>query len=361
MAKITVDDVNGRLKAANIGVTVVVRGGKISLRATFPPKPGSGKTEWYQQRLALGIYANPAGLQEAEAKAKEIGGLLAQEKFDWRNYIEVKEEEEKTDLEMWIERYEADYYARKGKTPTTINTWKSDYLPAWKLLKDRELTKEDLISAVSEVPANSRKRKLVCEKLENLAKFAGLTVDLSPYIGNYSFDKATPRYIPSDKEIEATRELLSDNPAWQWAFGVMATYGLRPHEVFFCRISPQSPHILEVADGKTGTRKVYPYHHYWAVNWQLYRINKPPVTGKTFKDYGQRVSKFFARRKIKFTPYCLRHSWCIRLSSEYKIPVTVAADWAGHEPGIFMKIYNKWITDAQERKVFEESIRRIYE
>ncbi|MBJ7297974.1 MAG: hypothetical protein JHC73_17070 [Dolichospermum sp.] len=92
--KWTLDEVNARLKAGNIGVVVYQRGEllaaalryRLSLRATFPPKPGIDKPP-YQQLLSLGIYANPAGLQFAESEAKKVGGLLAQGKFEWSEYL----------------------------------------------------------------------------------------------------------------------------------------------------------------------------------------------------------------------------------------------------------------------------------
>ncbi|MEH2270409.1 MAG: hypothetical protein V7K68_18660 [Nostoc sp.] len=67
--KLTIEVINDRLKNALIGVRVEARGDRLLLRATLPPKPGSNKTKPHQQYLALGIYANPAGLQRAEAEA----------------------------------------------------------------------------------------------------------------------------------------------------------------------------------------------------------------------------------------------------------------------------------------------------
>jgi len=164
-SKWTLEEVNARLKAGKTGVVVYQRGDRLRLRATFPPKPGSGKVKWHQQDLALGIYANAAGLQVAEAEAKRVGGLLAQNKFDWSDFLKPEPDgEQQTDAEKWIAKFEQDYYSRKGKTPTTETTWKSDYLPAWKLLEGRSLSQDDLITAVSEVPANSRKWKLMAEK-----------------------------------------------------------------------------------------------------------------------------------------------------------------------------------------------------
>jgi hypothetical protein len=204
--KWTVEAVIERLRAGKVGVRVELRGDRLSLRATFLPKPGSDRTIWYQQHLSLKIYANRAGLQRPEAEAKIVGGMLARGEFDWSRYLGETDSKVRG-CEHWIAKFEEDYYARRGKNPTTENTWKSDYLSAWKLLGG-ELTAQNLIAAACAVPANTRKRKLVCEKFSTLAKFAGIEADLSPYIGTYGASESSPRYIPSTSEIEETRSLI---------------------------------------------------------------------------------------------------------------------------------------------------------
>ena len=74
---------NGRLKAANVGVVIELRGSRLILRATLPPKPGSNKKHPYQQRLSLGLRANLAGLKEAESEARKISALIDCKEFDW--------------------------------------------------------------------------------------------------------------------------------------------------------------------------------------------------------------------------------------------------------------------------------------
>uniref|UniRef100_A0A832H5D9 Uncharacterized protein n=1 Tax=Oscillatoriales cyanobacterium SpSt-402 TaxID=2282168 RepID=A0A832H5D9_9CYAN len=64
---------NGRLKAARVGVTIERRGGTLWLRGTFPPKPGSNRIKPYRQKFALGVKANPAGVQHAEKQARLMG------------------------------------------------------------------------------------------------------------------------------------------------------------------------------------------------------------------------------------------------------------------------------------------------
>ncbi len=69
-----IEQANGRLKAANVGVAIEQSGNRLYLRATLPPKPGATRHEPYQQRISLssqGIRANPIGIKEAEAEARK--------------------------------------------------------------------------------------------------------------------------------------------------------------------------------------------------------------------------------------------------------------------------------------------------
>jgi len=358
--KWTLEAVNARLKAGKIGVTVRQRGDRLSLRATLPPKPGSSKLIWYQQDISLRVYANSAGLHHAEVEAKLLGTRIAGGEFDWHLYLDSEPAQPMSEAAAWVRRFEEDYFARRGRTPTTESTWKSDYVPAWRLLGS-ELSPETLRSAAASVPANTRKRKLVCEKLAALAKFAGVSVDLGPYVGNYGISEASMRYIPLKHEIEESRSLFDGRPDWQWAYGILAAYGLRPHEVFFCEVSPEPPHLLKVLQGKTGYREVYPYCPQWAVEWQLHEVRKPPCTAKTLKDYGNRVTKAFSRSGSPFTAYCLRHAYAIRLCTEYAVPVRIAAEWTGHDAAVYLRIYTRWISGGEKRRVFEETVRRAAE
>jgi hypothetical protein len=60
---------NGRLKAANVGISIELDGGSLYLRGTLPPRPGAKSLQPCQQRVSLkrlGIRANAAGIAEAE-------------------------------------------------------------------------------------------------------------------------------------------------------------------------------------------------------------------------------------------------------------------------------------------------------
>lgn len=350
--KLTIEIINDRLKAAKIGVKVEARGSRLSLRATLPPKPGSNKTKPYQQYISLGIYDNPAGLQRAEAEAKIVGGLLARGEFDWSRYLVSEQELGIGDWAKWIEKLRSDYFAQKGNTPNTQFTWKNDYEAAFKNLKG-EVTNASLITAATSTTANSRSRKRTCEKLQILAELVGIKVDLKPYIGNYGNAQTKPRQIPTDDQIIQARSLFDNSPAWQWTYGVMATYGLRDHEIFFCEISPTPPHTCRVIEGKTGERICYPLHPEWTIQWRLWEITKPNCIGKMYRDYGQRVSRTFDRKDAPFNPYDLRHAYAIRGSVQYRVPVATMAAWMGHSPTVHWNTYNRWVSAIEHAKVFE--------
>lgn len=46
---------NGRLKSANVGLSILLRNSRLYLRGTLPPKPGSLKDKAFQQEIALGF------------------------------------------------------------------------------------------------------------------------------------------------------------------------------------------------------------------------------------------------------------------------------------------------------------------
>jgi hypothetical protein len=82
--------VNTRLKSAKTGVTLEPKGDRLTLRATLPPKPSSGKDKPYQQRIYLGWYANPDGIKWADAEAHKISENLLKDKFTWADYQEIQ-------------------------------------------------------------------------------------------------------------------------------------------------------------------------------------------------------------------------------------------------------------------------------
>lgn len=352
-----IEQANGRLRAANVGVVIEQHGNRLCLRATLPPKPDATRHEPYQQRISLsgqGIRANPNGIKEAELEARKVGALLARREFDWQPYL-------KSDLELcltiadWIARYEADYFARRSRTPQSETTWRHDYLKVFnKLPKNVTLSAEVLKETILSTNPDTRTRQRAVMALTALAKFADVEVSFRSLAGTYSSRRAASRNLPDDRAIATWFHKIPAG-SWQWAYGVLATYGLRNHELFHLDFS-KFP-VLLVQEGKTGSRRVYPIYPEWATQWELANVNLPQCTGKTNSDLGNRVTHAFKRLDIPFRPYDLRHAWAVR-SLEFGLDVSLAAAQMGHSVQVHTELYHHWISEDVHQRAFNILLNR---
>ncbi|MFM2431042.1 MAG: hypothetical protein RLZZ511_2255, partial [Cyanobacteriota bacterium] len=123
--------VNQRLKLAKSRVKLFVRGERIYLQGTFPPKPGSDKTQDYQQHMALKVPANEDGFKQAEKEARIISGELLAKEFRWEKYIRPDRLPENKPCKRWIAEFQEHYLARNELKPST---WAGDWLSIYKRL-----------------------------------------------------------------------------------------------------------------------------------------------------------------------------------------------------------------------------------
>lgn len=239
----------------------------------------------------------------------------------------------------WISSFESDYWDRRGRSGKTETTWKTDYqVPFNRLPQTAALTANLLKEVLLTTAPDTRCRRRYAVSFQSLAKFAGLDCDLTPYRGKYGDRYASPRSIPSDDLISEWWGRIP-NPAWQWAYGMIATYGLSAHEVFYVRIE-RWPRC-RVLDGKHGPRAIAPLPKAWSHAWGLENFQPPPVTGANNTALGQRVSHAFARYGVPFPPGALRHAWAIR--SIGKIDQALAAKLMGHSLRVHHQTYQRWI------------------
>ena len=343
---------NQQLKALAMGVAIERRGDRLALRATLPPKPGSTKDRSYQQRIPIGVTASPAGLRRAIAEAKKLGGDMALKQFDWANWTEVAPEFPV--VGEAIDRFEA---IERDKLKSS--TWAQIYRPILNRLDRSAPLSPDYLRPLIEVqPVNSRNRQLWVQVLGRLAKSAGVSFDTSELRGGYNRSNQKRMILPTDAEIVATRDRIP-NPQWQYAYGLMACYGLRNHEIFF--IDPESiaqaPGMIQVTEGKTGARQVWPCYPEWWEQWELWRYDLiPEVTGRNNCEYGQRLHQQFRRYGLG-RPYSLRHRWAVR-TIEFGWPVELAARQMGHSLQVHTTTYHQWITEDTHRRTWEILINR---
>ena len=129
------------------------------------------------------------------------------------------------------------------------------------------------------------------------------------------------------------------NPGWRLVFGLMATYGLRNHEVFFtdfrARCQPRRCGA-GAPTTKTGEHQVWPFLPEWVDHFALRPLARqrallPPfaqISPTTLQQVGRRVAEQFRRYELPLTP--LRPSARLGLRTIHMgLPDTVAARMMG--------------------------------
>jgi integrase len=326
-------------------VKILARGRVLSLRGRFPPRPGDGSTP-KRYIVSTGIPNTPEGIKIALAKAQQIEIDLIYDRFSWNI-------SENSTVQIAVEGFEENFWKKKKKTLDRAKNYQDDYYKPFVYLPQDEPLSEDLLKrALESIEPDSRQRLRYAIAYGALAKFAGLSVDLSELKGSYQ--PKIIREIPTEAEIEAYWESLK-NPAWQWVFGIIAAYGLRPHEIFHCDVSrlQEYPPILQIGSRtKTGSRIVYPIpDESWIVKWQLWQKKLPNIEArnKSNRVLGGKISQRFRDYHIP-SPYHFRDAYAIRGVVYNQNPSNVAK-WMGHS----LDVHHKKYLRHMEEKHFSES------
>lgn len=146
---------------------------------------------------------------------------------------------------------------------------------------------------------------------------------------------------------------------------MMATYGLRNHEIFFCDCRALSAGdgeatIRVLGPTKTGEHEVWPFYPDWIERFELREVQLPPIctdlAQTTLQRIGQRVTQQFQRYSIPFSPYDLRHAWAVR-TIHLGLPDAVSAKMMGHSIAIHNRTYQKWITRRDQQLAVAMALR----
>lgn len=347
--KYTVMAANARLKAALVGVALKRRGDRLSMIATLPPKPGSAALRPYQQVISTGLRANPQGVQLAENEARLLGARIASKTFEWDQY---RRQGRRGSGGLCVGAAIAQFEARYRETHSlSDSTWLNQWVKVFRQLPgDALLTSDLLVREAIAKPRDTRLRLETCRKLQHLADFAGIEIDLLQFKGNYGPSKVQPRRLPSDEEISEWYYRIP-NRRWQWVYGILAAGALRPHEAFFCEWKDAR---LEVYKGKTGPRRVLKFFYpEWVEDWRLQDVRLPEIDAE--KAYGNttlgaKVTRQLKRYGVPFDAYDLRHAAAVRMSVVFGLPVTVAARIMGHSPTEHTRTYHKHINNAEQER-----------
>ncbi len=394
--KYAVQVANSALSLERVKVKVKLTSIKsIGLQGTFPCKAGDvGKNDSSnkQYTISLGFAANDLGVKAAVAKARELDILLITKQFLWtpellgkqsQNYQnKLLSEDNKPDklIGELIQEYEQEFWKTHVKNRQGLRTWDSHYLRHLKKLpQDIPLNLDALEDALDKTKPNTSSRFFLSWQLKKFCDFCGF--DGAKTVNSYATPKPSPaiRRIPLDEEIIegfnligsplspfASKDNLTFPEQWQWAYGMLVTYGLRPHELFAVDLdaftaSENTFHLLRLnpslTEGtKTGERNcgVPPIHPHWVELFDLKNV-KPPVTGGTLSNQAAKLQIRFRNVNLNFRPYDLRHAFAIR-GHRLQVPIKTMADYMGHTIQEHTKTYQRWMSEDANLEIYKEVV-----
>ena len=192
-------------------------------------------------------------------------------------------------LPALLEAFEVANFAdpRRRRQPAgSRSTWRAAYRPYLRRLEQlagpgAELTLPLLEEVLETYVLASRSRQQCGIALAALARHRQLELpaDWSERSGGYGLHLARFRQLPTDDQIRELVERIP-NPGWRLAYGLMATYGLRNHEVFFCdcaALAPGGDQVIRVLPtSKTGEHQVWPFQPEWIDHFELERLGRDP-------------------------------------------------------------------------------------
>ncbi len=371
---------NEELAAQGSRLRIEQRGQKLGLRGTLPRRDDRARQS--VQRISLGLNADPKGFEEASQTARMVQRQLERGTFkweDWRSQV-IRPTASVAALapESAIERFQQAFFAdpRRRRSPAgSKTTWTGAYQPYLRRLQahagHRTIDANLLLKTLQSYDDGSRSRQQCATALAALARHLELVLPEGwrQEAGGYGLHRAQFRQLPTDRQIlEAA--LLIPNPRWRLAYGLMATYGLRNHEVFFCdghSLADGSDHVLRILPTtKTGEHQSWPFHPEWGERLGLLELADNPkalpmvttdLKHTTLQQVGRRVSEQFRRYELPITPYDLRHAWAIR-TIHIGLPDTVAARMMGHSVAIHTRTYHHWITRRDQQQAVDAALAR---
>ncbi len=377
-----INNVNDKFATQGSKLRIEKRGEKLNIRGSLPSK--EDKSNFKVQRISLGIKADISGLEEAKKKLQLINLQLELNQFNWIQWINIsnnKKDKQDCEFQKKIDLFE-EFFFKENKneylTSARKTTWSSSYKPYLKRIINiyESSNNKDLnnifIETLKSYKEGSRSRKQCATSLSVLAKFLNIKLpeDWKANAKGYGLSNASFRDLPTDDEVEKLWHKIPNN-SWKFVFGLMATYGLRNHEVFFCDLSSLTKYgdkiIRVLPTTKTGEHQVWPFHPEWVEKFELHMLGNNPtllpninrdLSITTLQKIGKKVTDQFKRYSLQIRPYDLRHAWAVR-TIFYDLPDTVAARMMGHSVSLHTQTYHHWITKRDQQQAVNNALAKF--
>ncbi|WP_414543861.1 integrase [Nostoc sp. CCY0012] len=362
----------------------------IGLQGTFPCRPGDvGRhgSPNKQYTISCAFAANDTGVKMAVLKARELDLQLITKQFQWTpellgkqsQKIEIKNQERKL-IDQLIQEYEQEFWKNHQRNRQGIRTWETHYMRHLKKLpQDVPMSEQALVTALEKTQPNTSSRFFLVWQLKKFGEFCGIDDFKAIYAYMTPNPHPTIRKIPLDEEVlqgfekigmplsaYASKENVTLPEQWQWIYGMLATYGLRPHELFAVDIAAfldpaNTFHLVnlnpQLTEGtKTGERScgIPPLHPHWVELFNLKNICLPESEG-TLSNKTAKIQIKFRTSQLGFRPYDLRHAYAIR-GHRLRVPIKTMADYMGHTVQEHTRTYQRWMNEDTNLEIYKEVV-----
>jgi integrase len=323
--------------------------GRLYLLANLPRRDGTPGLR--QQRIALKLDDSAVNRRVATKQLRTLEQQLERGTFEWAYWLD-----EESKAITWREAIAKLHRARVVLGRTGQSTWDVNYMGRLRQIPaGSACTTDSIAKALERYDRATCSYKELYYLLRHLSRLVAVPF---PEVPIPTYSQAELVEVPNDAQIIEWVQAAQEPARWYW--GMMATYGLRPHEVEGAQLIERD--LCQVQEGtKTGFRTVVPLPREWVERFglrerrlrpRLAEVDRPDAAGKW-------LSVQIKRQGIPWRPYALRHAFAARLWREggNRLDLYTAARLMGHTPTQHAKTYRAHIQPHQVAEAAERALR----
>lgn len=397
--------INAELGSDKVSCKLDSKGDSLILRFTAPlrsatdkPTHTGGNTKQYT--LGCGLSATEEGFNKAVLYARQISNQLKLKLFTWEWYdAEIKGIETTANKPVAVRlcgemlaELKQHYLAESQNNKHPEVGWDKKYWDDLREFKaDEPLTEAAIKRVFATTAANTYSRSRCFYAIQYFLDYFNLLPQYEPLLKKY---RKSTKYeqrdlkLPNDDEIEAF--VLSIKPLpktqkknyqsiweWRWTFGMIATYGLRPHEAlnilnlyepysYYGKLipalnDPGNKTNMIVTDGKTGMRLAMPLSPA-SKDWVALFDLKNPLPKQTEIKDKLNLSRLFCnvleRRGFDYNTYSFRHAFNHRCRVR-GINTSDAAKTLGHSEKMNSTTYSRQMRGDTSATILENALTKL--
>lgn len=316
--------------------------GRLYLSATVPARDGA--PGMVRTRIALRLDDTPVNRRSAAKQLQTLKRQLETGTFDWEYWLD-----DEAGGVTWREAISRLHRIKVVLGRTSEKTWQINYMGRLRQLPpNAKVTTSSMADALLRYDRSSCSYKELFFLMRHIARLVSMPF---PDVPVPTYSRAKLVEVPTDDEIIAWVEAAPWPAAW--VFGIMATYGLRPHEVPGCKLIEKDR--LQVLDQtKTGFRTVVPVPAEWVGRFRL-RHMPDELDRDGIAKY---LSAQIKRLNLPWKSYSLRHAYAARLwrVGGANLDIYTASRLMGHTPTQHTKTYRAHIQPHQIAEMAERAL-----